>query len=255
MLQGGHCVLYKSFLASCFLFSFFLKMVINQSYLFVLLLASLSASCTSDCPTSEPYGQPAYDECTKLYTKFETALLNNSVNLFKLRDILFPRSSLEPTYVMATFHSKGAECYRYWYNHKECYYTCWTSSLLLRSVAPSVVTVIQLQLLNRLLQTVGASELTDSSHAQLDLELKVNFTENNQNIINEMLQDLTAWVSSNHPNGYKEILECFENTCRRGLASSPGHSQILSCSRGEKSGEGLVLILRHGPEMMNLVSM
>ena len=184
-------------------------MVINQGYLFVLLLVSLSASCTSDCPTSEPYGQPAYDECTKLYSKFETALLNNSVNLFKLRDILFPRSTLEPTYVMAVFHSKGAECYRYLYN-PECYYTCWTSSLLLRSVEPSVVTVIQLQLLNYLLQTVGASELTGSSCVQLDLELKVNFTENDQNIINEMLQDLTAWVSPNHSNGYKEILECFE---------------------------------------------
>ena len=170
-------------------------MVINQSYLFVLLLASLSASCTSDCPTSEPYGQPAYDECTKLYTKFETALLNNSVNLFKLRDILFPRSSLEPTYAVATFHSNGTEYY----------YTCWTSSLLLRSVGPYVVTVIQVQLLNYLLQTVGASELTGSSYVQLDLELKVNFTENDHNIINEMLQDLTAWVSPNHSNGYKEM--------------------------------------------------
>ena len=38
------------------------------------------------------------------------------------------------------------------------------------------------------------------------------------------------------------------------LASSPGHSQILSRSDGEKSGEGLVPILRHGPEMVDLVS-
>ena len=186
-------------------------MVINQGYLFVLLLVS----CTSDCPTTatrQSYllAQPAYDECAKLYSKFETALLNNSVNLFKLRDILFPHSSSEPTYVVAAFHSKGAECYRYWYNLEECYYTCWTSSLLLRSVEPSVVTVIQVQLLNCLLQTVGTSELTGSSCVQLDLELKVNFTENDQNIINEMLQDLTAWVSPNHSNGYKEILECFE---------------------------------------------
>ena len=34
------------------------------------------------------------------------------------------------------------------------------------------------------------------------------------------------------------------------VASSPGHSQILPRSRGEKSGEGLVPILRHGPEMV-----
>ena len=38
------------------------------------------------------------------------------------------------------------------------------------------------------------------------------------------------------------------------LASFPGHSQILSRSRGEKSGEGLGAILRHGPEMVDSVS-
>ena len=41
--------------------------------------------------------------------------------------------------------------------------------------------------------------------------------------------------------------------CRQ-LASSPGHFQILSRSRGEKSGEGLGSKLRHGPEMVDLVS-
>ena len=38
------------------------------------------------------------------------------------------------------------------------------------------------------------------------------------------------------------------------IASSPGHSQILSRSRGEKSGEGLVPLLRHRPEMVDSVS-
>ena len=37
------------------------------------------------------------------------------------------------------------------------------------------------------------------------------------------------------------------------LASSPGHSQILSRSRGEKSGEGLRSLLHHGPEMVDMV--
>ena len=36
--------------------------------------------------------------------------------------------------------------------------------------------------------------------------------------------------------------------------TSPGHSQILSRSRGEKSGEGLGSKLRHGPEMVDSVS-
>ena len=37
------------------------------------------------------------------------------------------------------------------------------------------------------------------------------------------------------------------------VASSPGHSQILSRSRREKLGEGLGSKLRHGPEMVDLV--
>ena len=36
------------------------KMRISQGYLFVFLLASLSASCTSNCPTSE-----SYDNCVQ----------------------------------------------------------------------------------------------------------------------------------------------------------------------------------------------
>ena len=41
---------------------------------------------------------------------------------------------------------------------------------------------------------------------------------------------------------------------RSEVASSPGHSQILSRSRGEKSGEDLVPLLCHGPEMVDPVS-
>ena len=40
----------------------------------------------------------------------------------------------------------------------------------------------------------------------------------------------------------------------RYLDSSRGHCQILSRSCGENSGEGLVSILRHGPEMVDSVS-
>ena len=38
------------------------------------------------------------------------------------------------------------------------------------------------------------------------------------------------------------------------LALPPGHSQILPCSRGEKSGEGLGAKLRLKPEMVDSVS-
>ena len=44
----------------------------------------------------------------------------------------------------------------------------------------------------------------------------------------------------------------YSNGC---IASSPGHSKILSRSRGEKSGEGAwYQYLRHGPEMVDSVS-
>ena len=39
-----------------------------------------------------------------------------------------------------------------------------------------------------------------------------------------------------------------------GIASSPDPTQILSRSRGEKSGEGLGAKLHHGPEMVDSVS-
>ena len=127
---------------------FLVKMEINQSYLFVFLLASLSASCTSDCPTTEFYG-PAYRQCTKLYDIFEAALIENRENLFKLHDNLFPSSSSEPPYAVVTFLFRHGEVQ-----------TCWTSSVLLRSVDPIILASLQLRLLNVLLQTVGVSELT-----------------------------------------------------------------------------------------------
>ena len=39
------------------------------------------------------------------------------------------------------------------------------------------------------------------------------------------------------------------------VALSPGHSLILSRSRGEKSGEGLGSLLCHRPKMVDSVSM
>ena len=42
--------------------------------------------------------------------------------------------------------------------------------------------------------------------------------------------------------------------CTYTFASLPGHSQILSRSHGEKSGEGLVPLLRHRPELVDSVS-
>ena len=149
---------------------------------------------------SDPaYDQPGYHECTKLYNVLEAALVENQDNLLQLHENLFPSSSSQPTYAMVSFNvhelnKRRRECYM---DERDCYGTCWTSSLLLKSVDPSVLSTIQLQLLNLILQTVGASELTGLC-AHLGLELKVNFTVSDgkhKHMIKQIVQDLTSWVS------------------------------------------------------------
>ena len=77
-----------------------------------------------------------------------------------------------------------------------CYFTtCWTSSALLRLVDPVVLTSLQLQLLNTLFETVGASDLTADYSYGAYLSLELNVTELNYNV-DEVLQGLTSWVSA-----------------------------------------------------------
>ena len=161
-------------------------MRINQSYLLVLLLASLSASCTSDCPIT-------YDNSAKVYSILEAALLENPSSLYQLHDFFFPSFSSEPVYAEVTYEMNGYGIF----------YSCWTSSVLLRSMDPVVLTTLQLQLLNTLLETVGVSDLTadDYSGVKLSLELfNVEMFSNdsscNYMIANAVLPDLTQWVSA-----------------------------------------------------------
>ena len=158
---------------------FLVKMGSSQKYFFALLLASLSGFCNSDCPTTEPYYEPSYHICAKLYSMLEAALLANPDNLYQLQDCFFPSSSSEPIYVPVTF-SLNENSYR---NS-----TCWTSSALLRSV--NLYTLYSFQ--NILQLTVGLSGKALSFH------LKVNFTVSDypDYIINAVLRDLTSWVST-----------------------------------------------------------
>ena len=166
---------------------FLVKMGTNQIYLFVLLLASLSASCTSDCPTPWPYSEPPYLKCAKLYSMLETALLANSENQYKLQDRFFPSSSSEPIYVQVTFAV-----------NKRFYHTCWTSSVLLKSLDPTVLSFLQLELLNVLLTTEDISSgPTFFDNAELFFNLMVNSTMSDYHhyIVIPILQELTSWVS------------------------------------------------------------
>ena len=160
MLSKNHFRVFQTL----FLFplQFPVKMGINQSYVLVLLLASLSASYTSDCPTLKPGGQPAYDKCAKLYSILERALLENPGNLYQLHNHFFTNSGPEPFYEAVSFELNMEE---------QPQSSCWTSSALLRSVKPSVLTSLQPYPINILLLLVGVYGQT-----QLSINLKVNFT-------------------------------------------------------------------------------
>ena len=168
----------------------------NQSCLLILLLASLSASCTSDCPTTEPYGPPLYDECAKFYNILEKALLENPGNLYQLHDIFFTNSGPEPHYVEVFFTLNAEE----WPQD-----FCWTSSALLRAVNPSKLASLQPYLMDMLLLPVGGGGLTNydvgglTNYDDVVISLRVNFTESDypdyNATINAVLQELTAWVS------------------------------------------------------------
>ena len=180
------------------LFLFLVKMEINQSYLFILLLASLSTSCTSDCPTPGPYWPfdvKHYHKCAKLYIMLETALLANPENLYQLQDFFFPSSSSEPIYAGVTFALNG-------HHHHS---TCWTSSVLLKSLDPTVLTFLQTDFLNELFQVEDLSNPSNGlmyfNNVELFFNLTVNFTVSDYSrYINPTLQELTSWVS---------ILECW----------------------------------------------
>ena len=163
----------------------------NQSYLFILLLASLSTSFTSDCLNTELYFETGYRKCAKLYIMLETALLANSENLYQLQENFFPSSSSEPTYVLVMFTL-----------NKHFYSTCWTSSVLWKSLDPSVLVFLQIQLLNLLLVKVDPVPGLFPFSAELNLTVNSTVSDYSPDTINAVLQELTTWVS---------ILECWIN--------------------------------------------
>ena len=75
---------------------------------------------------------------------------------------------------------------------------------------------------------------------------------------NILLQQQFDCCSVTRPCSILQIVGCQRtgpgNEATECIHVWPGHSQILSRSRGEKSGEGLGAKLRHGPEMVDLVS-
>ena len=170
---------------SSFPLPFLVKMRINQGYLLVFLLASLSASYTSDCPTTESNDQPSYDKCAKLYNILERALLENPGNLYQLHDTLLPNSGPEPVYVQVSYEL----------NEEQYPNFCWTSSALLRSVDPSTLASLQLYLMDNLLLPLLHGQAKNDV-----INLKVNLTESDypdfNTAINNTLQELTASVST-----------------------------------------------------------
>ena len=164
------------------------KMDLNQSYLSVLLLASLSTLCTSDCPTTAQVftNQTLYQECAKLYAILETALLENPGNLYQLHYRFFPISSIEPIYATVSYKLNDHR-----YNN-----LCWTSSVVFKSVHPSVMISFQTLLLIVLLPIDTSGQRAGVT--TLDLSITpVNFTESDypDTTIGAVLKDFTSLVS------------------------------------------------------------
>ena len=84
----------------------------------------------------------------------------------------------------------------------------------------------------------------------------VNYT--NMDIVYTYFTVLSSSLQKSHTIHYKCVMVYIyilsSSTIQVCVVSSAGYSQILSCSRGEKSGEGLGWKLRHGPEMVDSVS-
>ena len=114
----------------------------------------------------------------------ETALLANPENLYLLQDFFFPSSSSEPIYVLVTFAL-----------NEHYHQTCWTSSVLLKSLDPSVLSYLQIQFLHPLFELENPS--TGFGNAELFFNLTVNSTVSDySHYINSTLQELTSWVST-----------------------------------------------------------
>ena len=121
----------------------------------------------------------------------ETALLANPENLYQLQDSFFPSFSSEPIYAGVMFVL----------NKHHHHSTCWTSSVLLKSLDPTVLTFLQIQLLNLIFESEEPStEVININDAELFFNLTINSTVSDYSrYINSTLQELTSWVS---------ILEC-----------------------------------------------
>ena len=74
-------------------------------------------------------------------------------------------------------------------------------------------------------------------------------------LANGIMSGIMSGSSESGPSPVKKLKQSaltFHTTTQ--LALSPGHSQILFCSCGEKLGEGLRSLLCHRPEMVDTVS-
>ena len=80
--------------------------------------------------------------------------------------------------------------------------------------------------------------------------MRADFSENYSFVLQDAAQGF-------HWNNSQETIHPFVAYYMKSgelLALFPGHSQILSRSCGENSGEGMGAILHHGPEMVDSVS-
>ena len=73
-------------------------------------------------------------------------------------------------------------------------------------------------------------------------------------VLNHTRLQVIAIESLHHHSKINLLMPNLKRSIRTNLTLSPGHSQILSRSHGEKSGVGLGTLLRLGLEMVVSVS-
>ena len=202
-------------------------MYYNRFLLFLLIFATTS-DVQSQCSISPPF-----EDCTKLFRKFQEALFENKDNIFVLQSVFYPPTQITPVLVKFLYKlnttcqgleeacplSRSTIC-----NDNGSYTFGWTTREIYKIFHPSVINQLRLQLPFWLLQiSENIHNLTEeydieaflwngvkdlpSAVLSLDIDLsdhdeQVSDPSLKGDLIEKALGELTQWVSSCCNNNY-----------------------------------------------------
>ncbi len=210
-----------------------------QPHFLLLSLFSLLLALTPPCCTYCPLATQDYRQC-ELYTEFETALLADPRNVYRLHEEFFPSSRSSPVYGDVIY---AIPCVDYQLvansdsiegsnatllNSTVFVYTEWSGSILLAYMSPQILNSFQLQLMNIILSFATTATTTPTALAQLDFSpelrylryesyyvslvlyldsadrLKLRCDQESVMDLYPVLSDLTSWVSESMREGGRD---------------------------------------------------